>query len=78
MSETYDCYNKSLKELTGKLDSILGEFDYLQSQIKQEIEILTELDGEVCERAENIACALDLNRRTFKKKEVLKGLTDGK
>ena len=60
----YDYY-KSLDKLTIELDTVLGNFDYLQYQIQLKIEELTELHGEVCERAENIARALDLNRKTM-------------
>ena len=60
----YDYYG-SLDKLTTELDAVLGNFDYLQSQIQLKIEELTELHGEVCERAENIACALDLNRKAM-------------
>lgn len=59
----YDKHVKSLNNITKKLSGALGDLDYLQSQISQEIEALSELRGEICERAEKVAQSLDLNRK---------------
>ena len=62
-----DNYHKSLEAIIKKLDEALGSFDYLQYQISEEIDMLSELRGEVCERADKVANALDLNREVILK-----------
>ncbi len=59
----YNEYTKKLGEHLKSLDRVLGDLDYLQSNISIEMDALGELHGEVCERAEKIAQALDLNRK---------------
>ena len=56
-------YYDKLKAITGKLDQSLGELDCLRSGIQDEIRSLEELSSEVCERADKLACALDLNKK---------------
>ncbi len=65
----YDKHVKSLNNITKKLSDALGDFDYLQCQISEEIEALSELRGEICERAEKVAQSLDLNRKESKPNE---------
>jgi hypothetical protein len=53
---------KLLDKILGKLDVSLTEFQCLILEIDTQIEMLTELRGEVYERTEKLAQALDLNR----------------
>ena len=54
---------KLLDKAVAEMDSALGDFAYLDAELGAEIERLTEMRGEVYERAEKLACALDLNRK---------------
>ena len=58
-----DGFHTSLEKVLSHLDKPLGDFQYLLYQIDQEIEMLSELRGEVNERMENVAKAIDLNAR---------------
>jgi len=42
----------------------IGKLDHLQATLKGDIEALTELRAEVCERAEKLSQSLDLNRKS--------------
>ncbi len=68
-------YNEYVKEL-GKhlkvLDKAIGGLDYLQANIGIDIDALSELRGEICERAERAAQALDLNRQISKETDFEK------
>ena len=56
-------YHQQLEHIMKVADKVLGDLDYMQACIKGDIEHLLELRGEVCERAELITQALDLNRK---------------
>ena len=56
-------YSKELSEIIVSMDDPLGKLDYLQAQLKDRIEELTEMRLEVLERADKLACAIDLNRK---------------
>lgn len=51
-----------LGKILGKLDNSLTDFQCLILEIDTQIELLQELRGEVYERTEKLAQALDLNR----------------
>ncbi len=53
-----------LDKILGKLDDSLTDFQCLLLEIDTQIELLQELRGEVYERTEKLAQALDLNRST--------------
>lgn len=55
--------HSNLKRVIGSLDKPLGDLQYLLSQIDQEIEGLQEMRGEVYERMDNVARAIDLNHK---------------
>lgn len=61
-SERLD-FTSRLAAIKPKLGEVVGELDYLQACIATEIEGLEELQNEICERAERVACAIDFNRK---------------
>lgn len=63
---SYDNYCKKVDEAVNKMEIVLGELDYLQANISQEIEDLEQLRGEILERAEKLSCAIDLNKEMFR------------
>jgi len=56
-------FDLKLDRAIGKMDIPLGDLDYLQAEIRTEIERLKELLREVNERAEKLTCAIDLNKK---------------
>ena len=64
-----DDFHKSLNDTIKKLDDIMTDFDYLDYQIGQEIDLLSEMRGDMNERAEKVGQAIDLNREILNHKE---------
>ena len=58
-----DRHGKSLDASLKNLDGVLTELNYLWACIDNEVEALTELQGEIYERMDKVAQALDLNRK---------------
>ena len=63
INKRLEFYSEGIDKCLGELDKVLGKFQYLHLQIGTEIELLGEMQGEIGERAEKIAQALDLNRK---------------
>ena len=64
-----DRHGKSLDASLKNLDGVLTELNYLWACIDNEVEALTELQGEIYERMDKVAQALDLNRKEEKEKQ---------
>jgi len=74
-----DRHGKSLDASLKNLDGVLTELNYLWACIDNEVEALTELQGEIYERMDKVAQALDLNRKPEeleRKKEKQNELSD--
>ena len=68
IEEIVNSFHKDLDDIIEDMNKALGNLDYLQCCAQNLIEMLTELRGEILERADKLACAIDLNKRI----EVLK------
>lgn len=56
-------YGGRLDSILQRVDCALGDLNLLSNDVGNVVEMLGELQGEIGERGENIAQALDLNRK---------------